>query len=116
MFHIIKYHDDYRDDMIFCYLSAKNALGEKIYLRDDLLDIQVNYFYKNDMFWIALNDDERVVGMIGTNTVSITDMWLKRLFVKPEIKRNGIGSALLTNCREIRKVKRHHINPYKIWK
>jgi GNAT superfamily N-acetyltransferase len=95
MFKIIKYSREYRDDMLFCYLSAKDALGGIPRLSDDLLDIQKHYFDKNDMFWIAVNDNNRVIGMVGTDTVSETDIWLKRLFVKPEIKRNGVAGALL---------------------
>jgi len=95
MYKIIKYESKYKDDMLFCYLSAKDALGVIPHLRDDLLDVQKCYFDKNDMFWIAISDDNRVVGMIGTDTVSETDIWLKRLFIKPEMKRSGIASALL---------------------
>ena len=50
------------------------------------------------MFWIALDEGGRVVGMVGTKTVSPTDMWLKRLFVKPGLKKTGIGSALLATA------------------
>ena len=86
--------------MFFCYLSAKDALGAIPRLREDLLDIQTYYFDKNDMFWIAVNDDNRVIGMIGTDTVSETDMWLKRLFIKPEMKRNGVAGSLLAVVEE----------------
>ena len=94
--------------MFFCYLSAKDALGVIPRLRDDLLDIPnipKYYFDKNDMFWIAVSDDNRVIGMIGTNTVSETDIWLKRLFVKPEMKRNGIAGALLSVVEKYAKSK-----------
>ena len=105
VFKVIKYSQEYRDDMLFCYLSAKDALGVIPRLRDDILDIQKYYFDKNEMFWIAVNDDNRVVGMIGTDTISETDMWLKRLFVKPEMKRNGIAGALLDTAVEYAKSK-----------
>lgn len=94
MYQIIEYKPEYRDDMLFCYLSAKDAMGKIPRLRDDLLDIEHCYFAKGDMFWLALNEG-RVIGMIGTNTVSQTDLWLKRLFIKPQFKRQGLGSALL---------------------
>ena len=47
------------------------------------------------MFWIAVDDCDRVIGMVGTKAVSADDMWLKRLFIKPDYKRGGLGSALL---------------------
>lgn len=105
MFKIIKYNQEYRDDMLFCYLSAKDALGVMPHLREDLLDIQKYYFDRNDMFWIAINDANRVIGMIGTDTVTEKNMWLKRLFIKPEMKRRGLASALLNVVEEYAKSK-----------
>jgi len=105
MFKIIPFQSEYRDDVIFCLLLAKNAIQHIPRLSEDLLDIQKNYFDKEDMFWIALDDYNRVIGMIGTDTVSDTDMWLKRLFIKPEHKRMGLGSALLAKAEEFAKLK-----------
>jgi len=105
MFKIIKYSQEYRDDMWFCFLYARDAAGMAVRLRDDLFDIQSNYFDKGDMFWIAVDCNNRVVGMVGTNATSETDMWLKRLFIKPEMKRKGIATALLNTAVEYAKQK-----------
>ena len=105
MFRIVPFQEKYRDDVIFCILCAKDALGRVPNLNEDLLDIQANYFDKDDMFWVALNEADRVIGMIGTNTISDVDMWLKRLFIKPEIKRQGMGSALLIAAEKYAKLK-----------
>ena len=96
MFKIIPFEEKYRDDTIFCLLSAKDAIGDIPRLNEDILHIQECYFDKGDMFWIALDENERVIGMLGTDTVSDTEMWLRRLFIKPALKRNGLGSALLS--------------------
>jgi GNAT superfamily N-acetyltransferase len=95
MFKIITFEPQYRDDMLFCFLSAKDALGRVPALRDDLLDIQKNYFDNGDMFYLAIDYNQRVIGMIGTHTISTTELWLKRFFIKPMLKRTGIGSKLL---------------------
>ena len=95
---IVRFEEQYRDDTIFCLLLAKDALGRRPRLNEDLLDIQGHYFSHGDMFWIALDESDRVVGMVGTKTVSPTDMWLKRLYVKPALKKTGIGSALLATA------------------
>ena len=105
MFKIIPFQDEYRDDTIFCMLLAKDAISWVPRLSEDLLDIQENYFNKGDMFWIALDNDNRVIGMIGTSTVSDSDLWLKRLFIKPAFKRMGLGSALLSIAEEFAKTK-----------
>lgn len=62
---IMKYEAKYRDDLIFMVLEAKNALGRIPTLNDDLLDLDAYYFHKGDMFWIAVDDNDRVIGSIG---------------------------------------------------
>jgi len=93
---IIPFEDQYRDDLIFMILEAKNALGRIPRLNDDLLDIQSNYFAKGDAFWIALDEHNRVIGSIGYLSIKDTsEVWLHRLYVKHDKKRQGIGSDLL---------------------
>ena len=61
---IIPYAAKYRDDMIFMVLQAKDALGRIPSINEDLLDIESNYLARGDMFWLALNEQERVIGCI----------------------------------------------------
>ena len=105
MFEIIPFEEKYRDDMIFCLLSAKDALGRVPRINEDLLNIGKNYFDKGDMFWIALDNQKRVVGMLGTTTVSEDEMYLRRFYIKSALKRNGIGSALLSTLEAYAKSK-----------
>ena len=82
--------------MIFMILEAKNAIGRVPGLNEDLLDIQKNYLEKGDMFWLAIDDNDRVIGSIAYHSVKDTEVvWLHRLFVKFNLKRQGIGSELL---------------------
>lgn len=98
---IIKFEEKYRDDLIFMILEAKNALGRIPGLNPDLLDISKNYFENGDMFWIAVSDSGRVIGSIGYNTnENKSDVTLHRLFVKYNLKRQGIGTALLSTAEE----------------
>lgn len=98
---IIKFESKYRDDLIFMILEAKNALGRVPGLNEDLLDIQKNYFDKGDMFWIALDDNNRVIGSIGYNsTQNSDDVVLHRLFVKANLKHQGIGTILLKTAED----------------
>lgn len=93
---IIKYENQYRDDTIFMVLEAKNALGRVPTLNNDLLDLDGYYFNKGDMFWIAVDDNERVIGCVGCNLFSDGEAALHRLYVKYNLKRQGIGAKLLT--------------------
>ena len=91
---IIPYEEQYRDDLIFMVLQAKDALGRRPSINPDLLDIKGNYLDRGDMFWIALNESDRVIGCIGYHITDNT-AHLHRLFVKPSEKRKGIGTTLL---------------------
>ena len=77
--HITPYAPRYRDDMLFCLLLAKDALGRKPQLNEDLLDIQANYLDPGDAFWLVIDENDRVIGMLGVRRESQEDMWLKRL-------------------------------------
>lgn len=66
---IIPYEDQYRDDMIFMVLEAKNALGRTPRLNEDLLDIPGAYLDKGDMFWLALDGNDRVIGCVGYHSI-----------------------------------------------
>ena len=93
---IIFYNKKYRDDMIFMVLEAKNALGRIPRLNEDLLDIQKNYLDAGDMFWLAIDKDDRVIGCIGYNSIpGTTEVKLHRLYVKAAWKRQWIGTRLL---------------------
>ena len=93
---IKKFESKYRDDLIFIVLEAKDALGRVPGLNEDLLNIQKNYFDKGDMFWIAVDDNDRVVGSVGYNSIeNSTEIYLHRLFIKPTMKHKGIGTSLL---------------------
>ncbi|MBQ7460293.1 MAG: GNAT family N-acetyltransferase [Oscillospiraceae bacterium] len=93
---IIRYEEKYRDDIIFMVLQAKDALGRVPRLNEDLLDIKTNYIDRGDMFWTALDDNDRVIGCGGYSRIEGTnEAFLHRLYVKASEKRKGIGSALL---------------------
>lgn len=94
------FKEKYRDDMIFMILEAKNALGRIPRLNEDLLDVVGNYIKTGNMFWIAVDDNDRVIGSIGTKIVSQKEMWLKRLYVKSAMKRQGIGKKLYKKAEE----------------
>ena len=97
---IIPYEAKYRDDMIFMVLSAKDALGRIPRLNEDLLDIEAAYLRKGG-FWLALDENDRVVGCVGySSEPDSAEVTLHRLYVKPAMKRRGIGSALLLTAEE----------------
>ena len=99
---IIKLFDEkYRDDLIFMVLQAKDALGRKPTINEDLLDIQTNYFDHGDAFWIAIDEGDRVIGCIGySKTENPQEAFLHRLYVKASEKHKGIGTKLLQTAEK----------------
>lgn len=93
---IIPFEKRYRDDLIFMVLEAKNALGRVPGLNEDMLDIKKNYLDNGGMFWIALDDSDRVMGCVGYVPICGTNgIYLHRLYVKYTLKHRGIGTELL---------------------
>ena len=43
------FSEEYRDDLIFMVLQAKDALGRRPGINEDLLDIKANYIDRGDM-------------------------------------------------------------------
>ena len=72
-------------------LEAKNALGRVPTLNADLLDLDGYYFCKGDMFWIAVDDDDRVIGCAGCNLLPVC---------KIQFEKAGHRDAAFKCCRE----------------
>ena len=91
----------YRDDLIFMVLEAKDALGRVPGLNEDLLDIRTNYFDRGDAFFIATDENDRVVGCAGFSRIKNTnEAFVHRLYVKASLKRRGIGTRLLQTVED----------------
>ena len=98
---IVPYDEKYRYDMIFMILQAKDALGRVPRLNEDLLDIRANYLERGDEFWLALDEDGRVIGSVGYSRVPETkEAVVHRLYVKASLKHRGVGTALLQTAEE----------------
>ena len=81
------YEDRYRDDMIFMVLQVKDALGRIPSINEDLLDIKKNYFDRGDMFWIAADDNDRVIGCGGYSRIEGTnEAFIHRLYIKASVR------------------------------
>lgn len=98
---VIPYEERYRDDMIFMVLEAKDALGRVPRLNEDLLDVRKHYMDAGDMFWLAIDANDRVIGCIGYRSIpGTTEVRLHRLYVKAVRKRQGIGTCLLQTAEQ----------------
>ena len=62
---IITFERQYRDELIHMILDAKNALWRVPGLNEDPLDIEKHYFEKDGTFWLAIDENGRVIGSCG---------------------------------------------------
>lgn len=100
---IVPYERQYRDDLIFMILEAKNALGRVPTINDDLIDIDSDYLARGDMFWLMLDENDRVVGSAGCHLNPDGEAELHRLYIKYSLKRKGLGSELLRTAETFAK-------------
>lgn len=95
---IIEYKDDYKKEVIELILYVQNIefkVNISIDDQPDILDIKNNYLN----FWIAFNEDNKVIGCIGLqekNNVGI----MKKFFVYKEYRGTGIGKKLYDKLLE----------------
>ena len=67
------------------------------------MDLDGAYFSKGDCFWIMVDDRDRVVGSVGCNLLPNGEAAIHRLYVKANMKRQGLGSQLLQVAEDFAK-------------
>ncbi|MBD3950082.1 GNAT family N-acetyltransferase [Tuanshanicoccus lijuaniae] len=93
---IIPYDDKYKNQLLAMVSQARMAIGLSATVRSDLYDIQANYFDKGDMFWIAVDGNNTLIGCIGYSRINNQDeAFLHRFYIRALNKHQGIGTALL---------------------
>ena len=73
-------------------VAIKNYLNRS--LNEDLGSIYAHY-NNNGVFYVALNEEDEVVGSLGAEYVDGNKFRLKRLSVKIDFRNNGIAKKLL---------------------
>lgn len=96
---ITVYDDRYKEEVIKLILHVQNIeyeVGISVKEQPDILDIHSNYIDDGGNFWIALNDNGEVVGLIGLQKKNKEVAVLKKFFVYKDYRGNefGIGKKL----------------------
>jgi ribosomal protein S18 acetylase RimI-like enzyme len=101
---------DYRcEDKAACRkLYLEGLIGGRIAPNDtgvDIDDIQSAYFTSpDDHFWVAENQQGEIIGIIGVQQADPGIGEIRRLRVRSDSRRRGVGSALMETaikfCRE----------------
>lgn len=97
---MIQINDDkYRQEVIDLILYVQNVeydVGITIEEQPDILNIKRNYIDNGGCFWIALNQEGKVIGTIGLQKKTTEVAVMKKFFVYKEYrgKEHGVGMEL----------------------
>lgn len=98
---IIDYDKRFDDNIIALVARAKRAIGKtKPSIDEDLFDIQSNYIDKGDKFFLGIDDEGNLIAVIGYNILDKDTAVLHRFYVKPELKRQGLGAMMLNHVEK----------------
>ncbi len=98
---IIEYKEEYKEKVVrFWTEICIEEFGFKDW-HEDIKDMD-NHKYKdnNGNFWIAINNDNDVIGTIALKNLESGKACLKSLYVKKEYRKNGIAKALFNKLME----------------
>ena len=104
---ITPYHANYQTGVIELILGIQqNEFQLPITLEDqpDLTDIEGFYVHPGGQFWVASNQG-RVVGTVALLYLNQTQRALRKMFVHPDFRGEGLAVSLLDEaiqaCREL---------------
>ncbi|MDD5681556.1 MAG: GNAT family N-acetyltransferase [Candidatus Omnitrophica bacterium] len=90
-------------NLIVSILTKEYPFDKSIYESSDIADIAKTYGGKRDTFFVIDAEDD-VIGTVGVKEDSKDTALLRRLFVKPAVRRKGYGALLLNkaidHCRK----------------
>ncbi len=87
-----------RDQSACRKLYVEGLIGGKIAENDtglDIDDIQAAYMVEGNHFWVAEDRHRSIVGMVGVQHHEADAAEIRRLRVRQDVRRRGIGSRLL---------------------
>ncbi|MGZ1542147.1 GNAT family N-acetyltransferase [Staphylococcus argenteus] len=104
---VIEYNRSYHEELIGFILSIqKNEFNINIDRNDqpDLENIEQNYLNNGGQFWLAINDQQKIIGTIGLIKLDNNKSALKKMFVDENYRNLKVGKKLLdivvTTCKE----------------
>jgi GNAT superfamily N-acetyltransferase len=104
MIKIIPYIEKYKDEVMRLILDIyEKEMGFVGYERPDIFNIYDTYQKnKRNNFWLALNNEE-LVGTVGLLGKTKELAYLKRMVIKKEFRKQGLGKNLLQTALEFAK-------------
>ncbi len=109
MMQIIEYEDQYKEQVIRLILTIQNQeakIGLSLEEQPDLNNIESAYLKQDGGFWIALNEEDQVVGTIGILNKGNGYGVLKKFFVRADCRSQKVGYRLYHTLLEFCRVKK----------
>lgn len=108
MIHI--YNDEFKQEVIDLILYVQNIeyrINLQVEEQPDILDINNNYINNGGGFWIATNEENKVIGCIGLQLKENNVAVLKKFFVYDEYrgKKYNVGLSLYKRLLKFAKEK-----------
>ena len=91
-------------DLILSVLAKEYPFDKSAYSDSDLDKVGQTYGGPKDSFFV-IEEEGHIVGTVGVKEEAGDDALLRRLFVDPEYRRKGYGSALLERAVNFAKSK-----------
>jgi len=100
-----KHHDSEKvKELILTILKQEYPFDKNAYADSDIFDIQGTYSGDKNAFFVYESKDNKIIGTVGVKADSEKTALLRRLFVAPHYRGQGIGTSLLTHgldfCRD----------------
>lgn len=94
---LIEYDKKYHDQVVALILDIQNneaKIALSLEQQPDLYDIERSYMDKGGNFWLALDENDRVIGTIGVLNKGNGYGILKKFFVQVEYRSQKVGLQL----------------------
>lgn len=93
-------------DLILSILTSEYPFDKKAYSDSDLDDISGVYGGQRNTFFVV-DDNGEILGTVGIKEDDKDTALLRRLFVKPDYRRKGLGKILLEKALDFAKYKKY---------
>lgn len=91
------YEEQYKNEIVDLILYVQNSefqLNIAIDEQSDILDIPKHYLANGGNFWVALNEEGKVIGSIGLQRLANDTCILKKFFIYKEYRGKGYSDGL----------------------
>ncbi len=82
-------------DLILNIQQEEFSIPISLAEQPDLLDIENSYQNQGGQFWVAVDDEKKVLGCIGLVALRENNVALKKMFVAATYRKAGLGKKLL---------------------